>query len=244
MSTFMAVAEKARHSSKVSLSRRGFIVGASAFALAGCQTTSSPKRKVVSDLRQDPYYKAMYGPIPQEEHPVPAVNLAQIPDGKYLRQVVRYSGPEEGGTVVVDPANRFLYLVRDDRTAMRYGVGVGRAGFGWQGDAVIQYKRQWPKWTPPADMIARQPELEEFRYGMAPGIENPLGARALYLFQNGKDTLYRLHGTNEHWSIGKNVSSGCIRLLNQDVIDLYNRVPNGSRVVVRPAGNPVEPLSV
>lgn len=244
MSFIRTTAEKAGDCDKVSLSRRGFVIGTAALALAGCQTTSSPQRKVVTDLRQDPYYKAVYGPLPNEKFPVPAVNLAQISDDKYLRQVVNYTGPEVGGTVVVDPGNRFLYLVRGDGTALRYGVGVGRAGFGWNGDAVIQYKRQWPKWTPPADMIARQPELEEFRYGMAPGIENPLGARALYLFNDGKDTLYRLHGTNEQWSIGKNVSSGCIRLLNQDVIDLYNRIPNGTRVVVRPAGNPVEPLSV
>ncbi|KZK91931.1 putative L,D-transpeptidase YbiS precursor [Pseudovibrio sp. Ad5] len=244
MSFLSTTAEKARHCNKGSLSRRGFVIGTAALALAGCQTTGAPKRKTVADLRQDPYYKVVYGPMPEEKFPIPAVNLSQIPDGKYLRQVVNYTGPEVGGTLVVDPSNRFLYLVRGDGTAMRYGVGVGRAGFSWNGDAVIQYKRQWPKWTPPAEMIARQPELEEFRHGMAPGIENPLGARALYLFQNGKDTLYRLHGTNEHWSIGKNVSSGCIRLLNQDVIDLYNRVPNGSRVVVRPAGNPVEPLSV
>ncbi|SDQ94185.1 L,D-transpeptidase [Pseudovibrio sp. Tun.PSC04-5.I4] len=244
MSFLNATAEKVRHCDKVSLSRRGFVIGSAALALAGCQTTNSLKPAKLADLRQDPYYKTIYGPIPDEKFPIPAVNLAQISDGKYLRQVVNYPGNEPGGSIVVDPGNRFLYLVRGDGTAMRYGVGVGRAGFGWNGDAVMQYKRQWPRWTPPADMIARQPELEEFRNGMAPGIENPLGARALYLFSDGKDTLYRLHGTNEHWSIGKNVSSGCIRLLNQDVIDLYNRVPNGSRVIVRPADNPVEPLSV
>ncbi|KZL17810.1 putative L,D-transpeptidase YbiS precursor [Pseudovibrio axinellae] len=244
MSFLSATAQKAMHCGKSSLSRRSFIIGTAAVALAGCQTTGTPQRKVVSDLRQDPYYQALYGPLPNEDYPVPAVNLNEISDGRYLRQVVSYTGPEAGGTIVVDPANRFLYLVRGDGTAVRYGVGVGRSGFGWNGSAVIQYKRQWPTWTPPAEMIARQPELESFRRGMAPGIENPLGARALYLFQNGNDTLYRLHGTNEHWSIGKNVSSGCIRLLNQDVIDLYNRVPNGSPVVVRPAGNPVEAHNV
>jgi lipoprotein-anchoring transpeptidase ErfK/SrfK len=118
---------------------------------------------------------------------------------------------------------------------MRYGVGVGREGFGWNGVARIQMKREWPRWTPPAEMIARQPELEPYRRGMEPGLENPLGARALYLFQNGRDTLYRLHGTNEPRSIGSNVSSGCVRLVNQDIIDLYSRTPLGTRVVVLPA---------
>ncbi|GHB18080.1 L,D-transpeptidase [Pseudovibrio japonicus] len=182
--------------------------------------------------------------MPEEQFPIPAVNLDEISDGRYLRQVVNYTGPEEGGTVVVDPGNRFLYQVRGDGTAMRYGVGVGREGFNWNGDAVVQYKRAWPTWTPPAEMIARQPELEPYRTGMEPGLSNPLGARALYLFQGGRDTLYRLHGTNENWSIGRNVSSGCIRLLNQDAIDLYNRVPDGSRVVVRHASNPVEVIGI
>ncbi len=244
MSFLSATTEKARPCDKGNLSRRGFVIGTAAIALAGCQTTGSPQHKRVADLRQDQYYKAIYGPKPEEKFPIPAVNLRRVPNGKYLRQEVNYTGPEDVGTVVIDPSKHFLYLVRGDGTAMRYGVGVGRAGFRWNGDAVIQYKRKWPKWTPPAEMIARQPELEEYRYGMAPGINNPLGARALYLFQNGKDTLYRLHGTNEHWSIGTNVSSGCIRLLHHDVIDVYNRVPNGSRVVVRPASDPWNPLSV
>ena len=117
---------------------------------------------------------------------------------------------------------------------MRYGVGLGREGFGWNGTATIERKAQWPTWTPPAEMIAREPELEEYRNGMPPGLGNPLGARALYLYQNGRDTLYRLHGTQEAYSIGRAVSSGCVRLLNQDIIDLHMRVPTGSRVVVRP----------
>lgn len=110
--------------------------------------------------------------------------------------------------------------------------GVGREGFGWAGAATILHKAAWPRWTPPAEMVARDPHLEPYRHGMKPGLKNPLGARALYLFQNGRDTLYRLHGTNDPRSIGKNVSSGCIRLLNQDVIDLYRRAPVGTRVVV------------
>ena len=116
--------------------------------------------------------------------------------------------------------------------AVRYGIGVGKAGFEWTGDAVIGRKAVWPRWTPPAEMIARSPRLEKYRNGMEGGIDNPLGARALYLYANGRDTLYRLHGTPEWQSIGKSMSSGCIRLLNQDVIDLFDRVPIGTRVRV------------
>ena len=117
-----------------------------------------------------------------------------------------------------------------------HGVGLGRAGFEWSGRAVVQWKQAWPKWTPPDDMIRRQPELVKYSAangGMAPGLDNPLGARALYIFQNGEDTLYRLHGSPEWWSIGKSVSSGCVRLLNQDIMDLYNRAEVGAKVIVR-----------
>jgi len=151
---------------------------------------------------------------------------------KYKRQLVRYSMSHPAGTVVVDPDSKFLYLVLEGGYALRYGIGVGREGFGWSGTAEVARKAQWPRWTPPAEMIRRQPELEQYRKGMEPGPGNPLGARALYLYQNGRDTLYRIHGTNEPSTIGQNVSSGCIRLLNQDVVDLFERVPVGARVVV------------
>lgn len=151
---------------------------------------------------------------------------------KYKRQLVRYSMSHPAGTVVVDPDSKFLYLVMEGGYALRYGIGVGREGFGWSGTAEIARKARWPTWTPPAEMIRRQPELEQYRKGMEPGPGNPLGARALYLYQNGRDTLYRIHGTNEPSTIGQNVSSGCIRLLNHDVIDLFERVPVGARVVV------------
>jgi lipoprotein-anchoring transpeptidase ErfK/SrfK len=153
-------------------------------------------------------------------------------DPKFLPQEVAYRGKEGPGTIVVDTPNRFLYLVGEGGTAMRYGVGVGRDGFDWQGRGTIAYKRPWPRWTPPAEMIVRQPELEPYRHGMEPGLDNPLGARALYIFQNGRDTLYRLHGNMDARSIGQAVSSGCVRLLFQDVIDLYSRVPDGSPIVV------------
>ena len=143
---------------------------------------------------------------------------------------------ERPGTIVVDTSGPFLYLVMEDGRALRYGIGVGREGFSWAGRADILMKREWPRWTPTNNMIARDPQLEKYRHGMEPGLNNPLGARALYLFENGRDTLYRLHGTNEPWSIGRAMSSGCIRLFNQDIIDLYSRVPRGTTVHVREHG--------
>ena len=139
------------------------------------------------------------------------------------------------GSIVVDTGKRFLYLVRENGRAMRYGVGIGRDGFAWSGNAIVQWKKKWPTWTPPAEMIGRQPELEKYSAdngGMPPGLDNPLGARALYIFQNGEDTLYRLHGSPEYKSIGKAVSSGCVRLINQDICDLYDRVPNKTPITV------------
>ena len=174
--------------------------------------------------------------MPNEKFPVPAVNLRKLAR-KYRRQRVEYAAKEAPGTVIVDTRTRFLHLVEADGTAIRYGVGVGREGFAWQGRARIAWKREWPTWTPPSEMIDRQPELEPYREGMEPGLQNPLGARALYLFEGNKDTLYRLHGTFDASSIGKSVSSGCIRLVNQDVIDLYNRVKPGAMVAVYQDGN-------
>jgi lipoprotein-anchoring transpeptidase ErfK/SrfK len=146
-------------------------------------------------------------------------------DSKFDRQVVSYAGEEKPGTIIIDTPNKFLYLVEEDGKALRYGIGVGRPGFTWAGVKEITVKREWPDWTPPDDMLHRQPNLPRF---MAGGPENPLGARAMYL----GSTLYRIHGSNEPWTIGSNVSSGCIRLRNADVIDLYNRVKVGTKVVV------------
>jgi lipoprotein-anchoring transpeptidase ErfK/SrfK len=169
------------------------------------------------------------GTIPDHPHPIPIVDPTRIhPDLR--RQLVRFDGPERAGMLVVDPGQRYLYVVREDGTALRYGIGVGRMGFGWAGDALIRRKAVWPDWRPPAEMRKRQPELPAF---VAGGPENPLGARALYLFQGEKDTLYRIHGTMEPWTIGEAVSSGCIRLLNEDIYDLHRRVPVGTPVTVR-----------
>lgn len=224
--------------SSVSTSRRAFLVGASAVAgaaLSGCTTAfPSAEIKTARSAPIDPVYRAMYGPVLSEPYAIPAVDLRQV-NPVYWRQVVADPTGEGPNVVVVDSGAKFLYWTQPDGSAVRYGIGVGREGFGWDGTATIPRKAQWPVWTPPAEMIARDPSLEPHRDGMAPGLANPLGARALYLYQGGVDTLYRLHGTNESYSIGNNVSSGCVRLMNQDVIDLYNRVPTGSRVVVRPA---------
>ena len=146
-------------------------------------------------------------------------------DAKYDRQIVAYDGKEPPGTIVIDTPHKFLYLVEDGGKALRYGIGVGRPGFTWAGVKTITVKREWPDWRPPEAMLKRQPELPRF---MAGGPENPLGARAMYL----GSTDYRIHGSNEPWTIGHNVSSGCIRLRNADVIDLYNRVKVGTKVVV------------
>jgi lipoprotein-anchoring transpeptidase ErfK/SrfK len=146
-------------------------------------------------------------------------------DPRFAKTIVNYSGDEKPGTVVIDTKARFLYLVQDDGKAIRYGVGVGRDGFRWNGVEKISLKKEWPDWIPPKEMLLRQPELPTFMPG---GIDNPLGARALYLGA----TLYRIHGSNEPWTIGQAVSSGCIRMRNEDVIDLYDRVKIGTVVRV------------
>jgi lipoprotein-anchoring transpeptidase ErfK/SrfK len=142
-----------------------------------------------------------------------------------VRQVVAIVLNEPVGTIVVDTRAHFLYLVIDSGQALRYGIGVARTGFEWSGTHRVTRMAEWPSWTPPAEMLKRSPELPRH---MAGGLDNPLGARALYL----GSTLYRIHGTNEPWTIGQNVSSGCIRMTNDDVIDLYNRVKLSTRVVV------------
>jgi lipoprotein-anchoring transpeptidase ErfK/SrfK len=144
---------------------------------------------------------------------------------QFQRQLVSYQGRERPGTIVVDTGNKFLYLVQGGGRAIRYGIGVGREGFEWSGRQTVSMKREWPSWRPPADMLRRRPDLPRFMEG---GPDNPLGARALYL----GSSLYRIHGTNEPHTIGQAVSSGCIRMLNDDVVDLYNRVKVGATVIV------------
>jgi lipoprotein-anchoring transpeptidase ErfK/SrfK len=153
-------------------------------------------------------------------------------DPRFRRQVVDFRTAELPGTIIIDSDSKFLYLVLDDFKAIRYGVGVGREGFGWSGVVEVGRTAEWPTWTPPKEMIARDPHAAKFADGMPGGPDNPLGARALYLYDNGRDTIYRIHGTNEPWSIGLNISSGCIRLRNEDIEDLYARVTVGAKVIV------------
>lgn len=205
-----------------------------AVALSAC-VTDNRKKTAAATAVQKSGLRADYAAVAGERFPVPAVDTTRI-DPKYLRQIVDYRTAEQPGTIIVDTSAKFLYLVREGGRAIRYGIGVGREGFSWAGRARVGWKRAWPTWTPPADMIAREPELEKYRNGMQPGLDNPLGARALYIFEGNRDTLYRVHGTNEPESIGKAVSSGCIRLLNQDIIDLYDRVPVDAKIVVLAPG--------
>lgn len=228
-----------------SINRRGLLLGLSALALTGCATSGQPAPGTAVPLPQQPVRPQpsvpqvsplMYQALPAEEFPIPAVDVSQLKQ-QYWRQEVDYQTDEAPGTLIVDTPNKFLYHVRPGGKAMRYGIGVGREGFSWSGRAKVAYKRQWPRWTPPDEMVARQPQLKPYSIangGMPPGLKNPLGARALYIHKDGKDTLYRLHGTAEVRSIGKSVSSGCIRLLNQDVIDLHANVRDGSPIVVIP----------
>ena len=179
---------------------------------------------------------AAYGPINDHGHEIPALDMSRIDPG-VLRQQVAFAGPYRPGTIVVNIGERHLYLVEPGGRAMRYTVGVGREeALNFRGNAVIGRKAEWPHWTPTADMIRRMPIYAHYRAGLPGGIGNPLGARALYLYRGNQDTDFRLHGTNEPETIGTKVSSGCIRLFNHDIIDLYNRVPVGTQVVVLQEG--------
>ncbi|HEU4519489.1 MAG TPA: L,D-transpeptidase [Microvirga sp.] len=175
------------------------------------------------------------GYIPDGEMEIPIVDRRRI-DPEFHKQLIAYRGREQPGTIVVDTGNRHLYLVREGGTALRYGIGVGRQGFTWAGTAEVRRRARWPGWTPPSEMLRRRPDLPRYMQG---GIDNPLGCRALYLYQGDRDTLYRIHGTNEPWTIGGAESSGCIRMLNEDVLDLHDRVPLGTAVVVRAHRAPV-----
>jgi len=205
------------------LNRRSLLIGvsasAAAAALAGCTTTGSG---IASSSGWRMTKPGDYRP-------------------NYQRAEVQYFTEEPPGTIVIDPATHYLFLVQAGGKARRYGIAVGDEGHGWAGVAKINSKQEWPDWYPTPDILQRQPQLSarltklQGGQGVRGGPENPLGARALYLWHDNKDTLYRIHGTNEPWSIGQNVSSGCIRLVNDDVIDLYNRTPVGTKVVVLPS---------
>lgn len=204
----------AKNQSRFLLSRRSLILGAAASLVA------------------TPAFAAQEPDDPFELQPFDERKLPK----EFRRTVVAYNGKHWPGTIIIDTQARQLYIVLANNKAIRYGCAVGRDGFRWAGLSDVGRKVMWPRWTPPKSMIARDPSKAKWANGMPGGPNNPLGARALYLFQNGNDTLYRIHGTNEPLSIGKFASSGCIRMVNQDVIDLYRRAPIGSRVIVMAEG--------
>jgi lipoprotein-anchoring transpeptidase ErfK/SrfK len=188
---------------------------------------SQPERPV-----DKPDYPLIYADLDDSNYRLPAISYAEV-DPRYLRQEVDYHSDEPAGSIVVDTETKFLYFILKNDRAIRYGVSLGAQGRAWKGRAVIQWKRKWPTWTPTPAMIGRNPKLSEWKEGMPPGLSNPLGARALYIFQDGQDTLYRIHGSPEWRSIGKNASSGCVRMFNQDIIDLYDRVRGKAILVVK-----------
>ena len=192
------------------------------FLFSGGQSGSLPPRPQRNGLPPMDPQQAGYGGYGRQDVAAPAQPGF---DPKFEKQVVDYNGKEGAGTLVIDTPNKFLYLVQGGGRALRYGIGVGREGFTWSGVKTISAKKEWPAWTPPPEMLVRRPDLPRHMEG---GPENPLGARAMYL----GSTLYRIHGSNEPWTIGTNVSSGCIRMRNEDVIDLYGRVNVGTRVIV------------
>ena len=218
----------------VLFSRRRVLIGG--LSLATLALPAGARANALYGGDDEEYFNPDLLPPAESEidFPIKLVNPRKIKK-RFRRQHVDFDGVEEPGTVVVDPGNRFLYHVLAYGEAMRYGVGVGRAGFEWAGDAQIAMKRRWPRWVPPKEMIDRDPEARPWINGQPGGPDNPLGARALYLYANGADTGYRIHGTNDPSSIGKAMSSGCVRMLNEDVADLYDKVEKGTPVVVRPS---------
>ncbi len=175
--------------------------------------------------------KALYAAVPDKKFDIPAVDVTKV-DPKYFRKIVDYDSKEAAGTIVVDPANYYVYRIEGNGKATRYGANVGRDGFRWNGDAYIGRKAEWPVWTPPKEMIKRQPEAAKYAGGMAPGLDNPLGARTLYLYKNGVYTVFTIYSTSDPETIGSGITSGCIGLLTQDMIDLYSRTPVNTKVIV------------
>ncbi len=208
-----------------------------AIVLAGCDASletkpvAAPTEAPVLSLVPPNGFPDAYTARNDGEFSVPALPVAEI-NPQFQRQVVDFPGEDAPGTIVINPSARSLHLVISPGKAIRYGIAVGRAGFEWSGEALVTNRRNWPTWTPPKEMIERSPKLAKWENGQPGGPDNPLGARALYLTTNGVDYGYRIHGTPEWRSIGSNASSGCIRMINQDVMDLYDRVPDGARVVV------------
>ncbi|HRK25091.1 MAG TPA: L,D-transpeptidase [Beijerinckiaceae bacterium] len=211
------------------LDRRSFLIrsaaGLSVLGLAGCAT---PDGLSLAEAEK------LYGAVPDKKFPIPAADISQL-DPKYYRRTVRYDSSEAPGTIIVDPANYYVYRIEGDGNATRYGANVGRQGFLWSGEAYVGRKAEWPTWTPSKEMIKRQPEVAKYARGMPGGPENPLGARTLYLYQKGVYTLYTIYSTSDPETIGTNLTSGCTGLLTQDMIDLYDRTAIKTKVIVLPA---------
>lgn len=208
------------------LNRRSFLVGSAvglgAAGLAGCVSPDDMMRAEAAKL---------YGPVPHDKFAIPAVDISKV-DPKYFRQKVRYDSKEAPGTIIIDPGKFHLYRIEGDGMATRYGANVSRPGFLWSGEVYVGRKAEWPTWTPPKEMIARQPEARKYAGGMPGGLENPLGARVLYLYKNGVYTVYTIYSTSDPDTIGAGITSGCTGLLSQDMIDLYSRTPVKTKVVM------------
>ena len=214
--------------------RTGLSLVLGGFLLAGCLpvengvTVAAPQ---ASDL-PEPADPAVYAARADGDRMLPAIDVAAFHPA-LLRNRVAYATAEAPGTIVIDTKGPFLYLVEPEGMATRYGIAIGREGFGWTGTGYIARTARWPGWTPPPEMIKRDPSLAKWAGGMPGGVSNPLGARALYIYFGGRDSGYRIHGTNTPKSIGWAASSGCFRMLNQDVIDLYDRVDVGTPVYIQ-----------
>lgn len=212
------------------VSRRLFLSLFLTLPLAACQTTrdydyDTQDKEVIYPEAGEQWY---VGSIADSPYDIPTINWQLVPR-EYHRQVVSYEGRERPGTIVIKTRDRHLYLVQSGGTAIRYGIGVGKDGFAFKGTARVGRKAAWPGWSPTSNMLKLNPRLPSH---VAGGLDNPLGARALYLYQGNRDTLFRIHGTNEPWTIGEAVSSGCIRMMNEDAYDLYKKVPVNAQVVV------------
>jgi lipoprotein-anchoring transpeptidase ErfK/SrfK len=211
------------------LDRRSFLVGSAAavsgLSLAGCASHDGMSLAEA---------QALYGPMPREKFPIPAADISKL-EPKYYRRTVQYDTEEAPGTIIVDPGNYHVYRVEGEGKATRYGANVGRDGFRWSGDAYVGRKAEWATWTPPKEMIQRQPEAAKYARGMPGGLENPLGARTLYLYQNNRYTLYTIYASSDPETIGSGITSGCVGLLSQDMLHLYAQTPVNTKVVVLPA---------
>lgn len=206
---------------------RSAVAGAALAFLAACGS-----QEVIGDVPVNNIVEG-YGLLQDGEYTLPPIP-PEFLNGVNQRAVVAYNGPESAGSIVIDPHAKLLYFVEADGMARRYPIAVGRQGMRMSRPSVIQLKREWPSWTPTQNMLRREPEVYgPFAKGVEGGLASPLGSRALYLFQNGRDTHFRIHGTNDLPSIGNAGSAGCIRMFNHDIIDLYDRVPNGTDVIVR-----------